>query len=60
MSDFIALYRGQTVAEAELVALTAEPRLVQRFFSEMLGAPEEKAETAEHQSPAVFEIVRDE
>ena len=61
MSDFIALYRGRTVAEAELVAVTAEPRLVRRFFSELLVAPEEEqaAEKPKHESP-VLEVVRGE
>lgn len=62
LSDFIALYRGRTVAEAELVAVTAEPRLVRRFFSELLGTPEEEraTETSDHKSPTILEVVRDE
>ena len=36
-SDFIALYRGQTVAEARLVAVTAEPGIVSRFVRELGG-----------------------
>ena len=53
MSDFVALYRGRTVAEAELVAVTAEPRLVRRFFSGLLGDLEanEETENAKHTSP---------
>ena len=60
MSDFVALYRGRTVAEAELVAVTAEPRLVRRFFSELLGAPEEEHATQKpkHESP-ILEVVLD-
>ena len=42
-TDFIALYRGQTVAEARLVAVTAEPQIVSRFVRELGG----EAETTE-------------
>ena len=37
MSEFVALYRGRTVSDARLVAVSAEPRLVRRFFAELLG-----------------------
>ena len=46
-TDFIALYRGQTVAEARLVAVTAEPEIVSRFARELAGEtpnPEERGE----------------
>jgi hypothetical protein len=46
-TDFIALYRGQTVAEARLVAVTAEPGIVSRFVRELTGEtnkPEERGE----------------
>jgi hypothetical protein len=58
LTDFIALYRGRTVSDAELVAVSAEPRLVGRFFAELLGKPEPKheAEEAEPTRP-VLEIV---
>jgi hypothetical protein len=36
LTDFVALYRGRTVSEAELVAVSAEPRLVGRFVAELL------------------------
>jgi len=53
LADFVALYRGRTVAEAELIAVSAEPRLVRRFFSGLLGDLEAKEETEnpEHTSP---------
>jgi hypothetical protein len=47
-TDFIALYRGQTVAEARLVAVTAEPDIVSRFVRELAG----ETETAEEQDEA--------
>ena len=37
MTNFIALYRGRTVSDAELVALSAEPQLVREFFMKLLG-----------------------
>jgi hypothetical protein len=53
LADFVALYRGRTVAEAELIAVSAEPRLVRRFFSALLGDLEAKEETEnlKHTSP---------
>ncbi len=58
MTDFVALYRGQTVSEAELVAVSAEPRLVRRFVTELLGesATEKTSDADEHMTP-VFEVV---
>ena len=52
MADFVALYRGRTVAEAELNAVSAEPRLVRRFFSALLGdlGAKEETENAKHTS----------
>ena len=37
LAEFLALYRGQTVSDAELVAISAEPRIVRKFFRELLG-----------------------
>lgn len=39
-TSFIALYRGQTVAEARLVAVTAEPDIVKRFVRELADEPQ--------------------
>ena len=39
-TDFIALYRGRTIAEARLVAVTAEPEVVARVWRELAGVPE--------------------
>ena len=38
MTSFIALYSGETVSGARLVALTADPRLVRDFGSRLLNA----------------------
>jgi hypothetical protein len=43
LPDILALYRGRTVGEARLVAVTVEPAIVDRFFAE-LGYPGEGAE----------------
>jgi len=53
LADFVALYRGRTVAEAELIAVSAEPHLVRRFFSALRGEleAEETTEEPEHTSP---------
>ena len=60
MADFVALYRGPTVAQADLVAVSAEPRLVRRFFTELLGEPaDESNEEAARQSAVRLEVVQD-
>ena len=60
MSDFVALYRGHTVSEAELVAVSAEPRLVQRFFAELLGENEIGKVEGEEVQTATLELIRGE
>jgi len=35
--DFLALYRGQTVSDARLVAVTADPELIGRFIDKLAG-----------------------
>ncbi len=40
MTSFIALYRGETVSGARLVALTADPGLVRDFGARLLGGEE--------------------
>ena len=57
MAAFVALYRGRTVSEAEIVALSAEPHLVRRFFAELLGESEPGKEEDAASSPAVLELV---
>ena len=58
MTDFVALYRGRTVSEAELVAVSAEPHLVHRFFTELLGKTEPEQDSEEPQCPApMLEVV---
>ena len=62
MSDFVALYRGRTVAEADLIALSAEPHLVSRFFAELLGeveAEKQAADKRDRDRTSALEVVRD-
>ena len=50
--NFIALYRGPTVSEARLMAVSSEPGVVGRFIRELAGEAdnaEERGEFAERQ-----------
>jgi hypothetical protein len=52
MADILALYRGRTVAEAQLIAVTVEPNIVDRFVAELTGeaeAPENRSEPVERE-----------
>jgi hypothetical protein len=61
LADFVALYRGRTVAEAELVAVSAESSLVRKFFAELLGESERQPKDTCSEKPArVLKAVRDE
>ena len=60
LADFVALYRGRTVAEAELVAVTAESSLVRQLFAELLGELEHQPEDiCSERRARVLEAVRD-
>ncbi len=39
-TSFIALYRGESVSGAKLLALTAEPEIVRDFAKRLLAEPE--------------------
>ncbi len=60
VTDFVALYRGPTVASSRLVAVTAEPELVRRFKAELLGEPEPEAtdEPEDRAATPELEVVR--
>jgi hypothetical protein len=61
LTDFIALYCGRTVAEAELVAVSAENSLVRKLFAELLGESEHQSKDPCSEKPVrVLEAVRDE
>ncbi len=64
-TTFLALYRGESVAAAKLLALTAEPELVRDFAERMLARPEEQEPDAvlaelEHGRQRALELVKDE
>jgi len=42
----LALYRGESVSGAKLLALTADPELVSDFAARMLEEPEEQEQDA--------------
>ncbi len=50
MTTFLALYRGESVSAAKLLALTAEPALVRDFATRLLENPLRK-----HDSDPVLE-----
>jgi hypothetical protein len=60
LADFVALYRGPTVAEAELVAVSAEQRIVHRLFAELLGHSEAESEADARKQSPVLKVVQDE
>jgi len=61
LADFVALYRGRTVSDAELVAVSAEQYLVRQFFAKLLGESRSESEDDDTKRlPAVLEVVRDE
>ena len=45
-TSFLALYRGESVSSAKLLALTADPQLVSDFAARMLDEPEEREQDA--------------
>ena len=44
-TSFIALYRGESVSGAKLLALTAEPEIVRDFASRLLTEPVAEEDT---------------
>lgn len=48
-TNFIALYRGSSVSEARLIAVSSEPRIVSRFLRELGGKVEDTAEQDERE-----------
>jgi hypothetical protein len=51
MTSFLALYRGESIAGAKIVAVTTEPQLVRNFAAQMLVRPEEESD------PVLVELV---
>jgi hypothetical protein len=46
LTTFLALYRGDSISAAKLLALTAEPTLVRDFAARLLTEPEEREQDA--------------
>jgi len=64
-TSFLALYRGESVGGAKLLALTAEPEIVRDFAGRLLAGPEEpESDTAlhelEHGRRRALQLVHDE
>jgi hypothetical protein len=58
VTEILALYRGQTVGEARLVAVTVDPEIVGRFAEELVGeagAPE--TDPASYAEPEELKVV---
>ena len=53
MPTFLAIYRGQTVAEAKLVAVSADPTLVADVSNRLL-----RNQTDAHEDPVIASIER--
>lgn len=53
-TTFLALYRGDSVSAAKLIALTAEPELVRDFAGRMLLSEPEQ----EEDDPVTLELSR--
>lgn len=45
MTSFLALYRGESIAAAKMVAVTADPELVRGFATRMLAEPKEEPDS---------------
>jgi hypothetical protein len=50
MTTFVALYRGQTVGEARLIAVSADPVLVSEVSTKLINAAEEPTDDPIFQS----------
>ena len=53
MTTFVALYRGQTIAEAKLVAVSADPSIVAEVSSRIL-----QAQDTESSDPVIARVDR--
>jgi hypothetical protein len=65
MTTFLALYRGRTVAEAKMVAVTADPTLVATVAAHLLDTPppqgeDRVVETLERGRRAALRLIRQE
>jgi hypothetical protein len=63
VTSFIALYRGETVSGARIIALSADPQLVRDFAARLLESPPERhpglkppSEDIQCQTPRVVKL----
>ena len=54
MNTFVAIYRGRTIAEARLVALSADPQLVAEVSARILH----ERQTGEDSDPIIGQLER--
>jgi hypothetical protein len=54
LATFLALYRGESVSAAKLLALTAEPAVVRDFASRLLEEPSQEPDP----DPIIEELER--
>lgn len=64
-TSFLALYRGESVSTAKLVALTADPELVRDFARRLLQEPQDQqpdvvVQELEHGRRRALELIRSE
>jgi hypothetical protein len=60
MARFLALYEGPTISSARLLAVSAEPRLISKFFEELVAEPEEDNGGRAEDRGRVLELARGE
>jgi hypothetical protein len=65
LASFIALYRGESIGAARLIAATANPEVVREFAERLLAEPEEQEQEAvlqelENGRRRVLRLVRNE
>lgn len=57
MTNFIALYRGPSVAEARLIAVSSDPEIVDWFMNALTG-PDERGERSTSTEREPMRVVR--
>jgi hypothetical protein len=48
-TSFLALYRGRSVHDARLLAVSSDPELLARFVGELVGEADDVEEQDEHE-----------
>ncbi len=59
-TDFVALYRGPTVSEARLMAVTAEPEVVRQVIRALVGEEPDREREDDVPEPPEWLRLRDE